>query len=83
MALRGSGKMGCDLRLWDRASVAGFLFRQGVRVELEHLNAEPVFDRLERFHNRIEFVDRKHPGSLHNVTESAGIVGHVAHELGR
>lgn len=75
--------MGCDLRWRERASFAGFLFSQGVRVELEHLKAKPVVDCLQRFHDRVEFVNRKHLGSLHDVTEAAGIVRHDAHQLRR
>lgn len=79
VALRGSDGVGCDRGALELVSVAGFFFSQGVGAELEDLNAEPVVDCLQRFHDRVEFVDREYPGRFHNVAQPAGIVWHDAH----
>lgn len=44
-------------------------FQQGVRVEADHLFAEPVVNMLHCFHHRRQLVDREHPRRLLDVAE--------------
>ena len=44
-------------------------FQQGVRVEADHLFAEPVVNMLHRFHDRRQFVDREYSRRLLDVAE--------------
>lgn len=44
-------------------------FQQGVRVEADHLFAQPVINMLHRFHHRSQFVDCEHPRRLLDVAE--------------
>ncbi len=44
-------------------------FQQGVRVEADHLFAEPVVNMLHHFHHRRQLVDRKDSRRLLDVAE--------------
>lgn len=44
-------------------------FQQGVRVEADHLFAEPVVNMLHCFHHRRQLVDREYPSCLLDVAE--------------
>lgn len=44
-------------------------FQQGVRVEADHLFAEPVVNMLHRLHHRRQFVDREYPRRLLDIAE--------------
>lgn len=44
-------------------------FQQGVRVEADHLFAEPVVNMLHRFHHRRQLVDREYPSRLLDIAE--------------
>jgi hypothetical protein len=44
-------------------------FQQGVRVEADHLFAQPVVNMLHRFHHRRQLVDCEYSRRLLDVAE--------------